>query len=99
MEELEYRYEYDKVFDAIISAVKSCGLKIESADKNLGKIKSSTGFSLLSWGEDIEIKLIRLSPKKTKVEISSFPKAQLFDWGKSAKNKERIRNKIKDILG
>lgn len=81
----EYPNSYDDVFSAILQAIADCSFQRESADRSSGQIVASAGISLMSWGERIEIQVSR-ADNRTKVSISSTPKAQLIDLGKSREN-------------
>lgn len=85
----EYPNSYDDVLSAILQAIADCSIRIESADSPSGQIVASAGISLRSWGERIEIQVSR-ADNRTKVSISSTPKAQLVDLGKSRGNIDRL---------
>jgi len=84
-----YPNSCDDVFNAILQAIADCSFRKESADRSSGQIVVSTDISLRSWGERIEIQ-VSGADNRTKVSISSTPKAQLIDWGKSGENIDRL---------
>jgi len=86
------------VFDTILQIVDKLELYKEKVNKQNGQIIVSTGVSLWSWGERIIIQITEEGPK-TRVTVSSTPKAQLFDWGKSQKNEKAIVKKLSTLLG
>jgi hypothetical protein len=94
--ESEFPFSKDEVFEALCSAIPSIsGMKIESADKLMGRVMVKAGVSLASWGENIPIQLSSISERLTKVKITSSPKTGImlggaFDMGKSRKNIEDI---------
>ena len=53
---------------------------------------------MLSWGEAITVKITR-EGTRTKVNVLSTPKSQLFDWGKSNENERIILSKMDELLG
>ncbi len=80
-----------KSMPQIKKALSDIGWKIEEDSKDL--IKVSAPSSIFSWGEMVEIKL---SPQvgKTHVLITSEPKWQIIDFGKSEENVGVLRAKI-----
>lgn len=84
-----------KASDAIVQALKDHSFEIQSIE--LGKIVASSPSSLLSWGEDILV-LIEGSSKQVTISITSEPKFQIFDWGKSKDNIEVLFDSIERIL-
>jgi hypothetical protein len=94
-----YHHSYDTVFKKCKEALSSLDIEINSANKEKGYIKASTGTSLFSWGEEIQIHFNNLSIKKTKVIVESKASAQAFAWGKNSKNVssifEELSNKLK----
>lgn len=76
---------YDDVFDAILQTIADCGFRKESTNRSSGHIVTSTGISLRSWGERMEIQVSE-ADNGTEVYISSSPRLQLIDWGKSSEN-------------
>lgn len=102
--ESEFPMSKDKVFEAMQKAIPTInGLKIESADKLLGRFVVKAGVSLHSWGENIPIQLSEISENRTKVQITSSPKTGImfggaFDMGKNRKNIENILSCTSRIL-
>lgn len=71
------------VRDACIGAMRGCGIELVS--KTDSYIKGRTSASLLSWGEEIFIRVQQFG-SEVEIEASSEATAQLFDWGKSKTN-------------
>jgi len=100
----EYQYSKKDVYDAIIQAVPTIkGLKVDSTDELSYRIMVKAGISWSSWGENIPINVIEISPGKTRVEIISTPKTGAFgggalDFGKNRANIEKILNETSKIL-
>lgn len=102
--ECEFPISKEKVFNAICQAIPTInGMKVDNADKLLGRIMVKAGISLFSWGENIPIQLIEISEDKTRVQITSSPKTGLmfggaFDMGKNRNNIENILSATSKIL-
>ncbi|WP_342327626.1 hypothetical protein [Pedobacter sp. FW305-3-2-15-E-R2A2] len=102
--ESEFPFSKNKVFDALCIVIPSIsGLKVESADRLIGRILVKGGVSLASWGENIPIQLTEISENKTRIQITSTPKTGImmggaFDMGKNRKNIENILNATSGFL-
>lgn len=75
------------------------GFELDSADEMSGHVTFKAGVSWSSWGENIPIQLISVSPVRTKVEIISTPKIGILfgganDFGKNRRNIEKIISAI-----
>ena len=88
--EVEFDKPQAEVFAALVEALPECKMKVKSTDAATGHIEATTGMSLASWGEKIQIDLTEIAPGTTKATISSGNKAQLVSWGKNKKNLEKI---------
>ena len=89
---------YDTAFDACQKALKALDIEVNSSSKSKGVIHATTGSSLLSWGENIQINIDEVGMDKTKVTVKSESQAQLISWGKNDKNTEEIMSKISKYL-
>ena len=98
METETYNASYSKAFNSVLQIIDELGLGKESINKDDGEIIAYTGFSLSSWGEKITIQLTKIK-KQIRVSVSSEPKAQLFDWGKSEENEKMIIMELNKLLG
>ena len=83
-----YRHSSKTVYDAALDALKDCNFNIDSKDIDKGIIEASTGLSLRSWGEDVQI-IISKTDETIQLIATSNSKAQVIDWGK---NEENIRS-------
>ena len=92
-----YNEPCSEVQRACIKALKQLGARIETQSTEY--IKASTGLSLRSWGEIIEITIYKIDRDLCKVEIRSYPKAQLIDWGKSEENEMKVISLLDNLLG
>lgn len=97
---VEYPYSKKTVFAAVMAAAKHIdGFELDSADEMSGHVTLKAGVSWSSWGENIPIQLISVSPVRTKVEIISTPKTGVLfgganDFGKNRRNIEKIISAI-----
>jgi hypothetical protein len=67
----KFPFAYDDVFDGLIEVIPKTGFKLKSSDKLIGRISASTGWSLLSYGENITIVVEKVDDEKTIVGIDS----------------------------
>jgi len=97
---VEYPYSRKTVFDAVMAASRNIdGFELDSADEMSGHLTLKAGVSWSSWGENIPIQLVSISPVRTKVEIISTPKTGVLfgganDFGKNRRNIEKIISAI-----
>ena len=94
-ESKSYKASLKEVYNASLEALKKCGFEIKECKEN--SIKATSSISLVSWGESVEIS-IKPEREGVKVEVSSAPLAQLFDWGKSGENVSRIFSNLEAEL-
>lgn len=101
---VEYPYSKKTVFDAIIeTAPKIDGLTLDSADEISGRVTFKAGVSLASWGENIPVQLIEVTPGRTQMKVLSSPKTGIMfggamDFGKNRQNIEKIINAVSGVL-
>lgn len=93
----KYPNSYEDVFNATILAISDCDFVKDSADISSGIIFASAKASIWSWGEIIDI-YVSEKENRTEISISSTPKLQLIDWGKSSENVEFLFSAIKRRL-
>src|SRR5580765_644595 len=101
--EAEYPFPKAIVFDAFLKAIPKAGLTVGTSDDLTGRIVAKAGLSLRSWGENIPIALIEVSPNKTRVNITSTPKTGVlfggaFDLGKNRENIEALFSAVSKLL-
>lgn len=94
-ESRSYDHSFEEVRQVVLDALDDLGFELEETGRNL--IRASTGMSLLSWGENIEIRLIKENGG-IRVNISSEAPSQLFDWGKSQENVTSVLSAIEKRL-
>lgn len=101
---VEYPFSQKTVFDAVLRAANNMdSFSLDSADELSGRVVLKTGVSLVSWGENIPIQLIKEAPTRTLVKILSTPKTGVLfgganDWGKNRRNIEKIISAISSEL-
>lgn len=84
----------DRVFAATCQALVSLTMTITFADPASGTIRASSGMTMFSWGENLELNVIPVGAEATAVSMGSGLKFGLIDWGKNRKNIERIHQAI-----
>ena len=100
----EFPHSKDEVFDALMKAIPGIkGMKIDKSDKLSGRIFVKAGISLMSWGENIPIYITEISPRGSRVSVTSSPRTGLllggtFDLGKNRANIEKILDATCKIL-
>lgn len=98
MERRIYHRRYEEVFKVCENVSHKYNFSLDSQDKEKGLIHLSTPPTIRSWGEDIRIKIETIDENSTEINVSSSPKAQFFDWGKSKVNESRIIGYLDDEL-
>lgn len=102
--EVEYPFSQKTVFKAIMEAAPNIsGLSLDSADEISGRVIFNAGVSLASWGENIPVQLIKVSPTRTQMKIMSTPKTGVMfggamDFGKNQQNINKIINAVSAVL-
>ena len=66
-----YNYDINYVLDAVMRTGSALKLKLKKADRAAYKVQFSTGLSLLTYGEKVNITLGVLPDGKTGVNIAS----------------------------
>jgi hypothetical protein len=94
----------EDVFEALVKAISTInGITANKIDRLSGHILAKAGVSLFSWGENIPISVMEVSPGLTRVSIISTPKTGImfggaFDLGKNRRNIENILEIASKIL-
>ena len=100
----ELPYPRDNVFDALLVAVSTLsGIKLQTADKLSGTVVAVARVSVASWGENLTMSVVELSPLLTRVDVASRPKTGMFlggafDLGKNRRNVERVLEAVSLVL-
>ena len=66
-----YNYDINAVLDAVMRAASQNKLKLKKADRQNYRVQFSTGMSLFTWGEVVDVALGVLPDGKTGVNIRS----------------------------
>ncbi|PWW81341.1 hypothetical protein CR164_09880 [Prosthecochloris marina] len=93
-----YNIEYVKVFAGAIEAVNAMEWQITFADKEIGIISAKTPTSLLTWGDEISIKVRKPENNRVRVDVSAGTSRQMIDWGKNRGNINNFYQQLDDIL-
>ena len=82
---LDYRQSYELCSEAFKVIKKSV---VVSENKNLGVIRVEVPSSIKSFGEVLEFKIVKITNRNTRVQITSRPKRKntIIDYGKNIEN-------------
>jgi hypothetical protein len=83
----------ERSMKSIRSLMEKRGWTIREFKTEEGVIAARTPASILSWGEDITVR-IKPSDSGSVVAIESSPAAQVFDWGRSETNVKNLASEI-----
>jgi hypothetical protein len=86
------------VFTAVQTALVAEGLRVDRLDAAAGVIYASAGVTILTWGENITIRVWSGSPGYTNVSVGSALKFGLVDWGKNREHIDRLLWRIGAVL-
>jgi len=73
------------IFKLCLKVIENLNWEIATFNYTTGTIKAETNMSLLSWGENIEIKIKQVEDS-VYIRINSESRSQIIDWGKNAEN-------------
>src|SRR5829696_6328797 len=85
----------DVTFAAVVRAVERVGMRVKEIDDTRGVVTATTGVTIWSWGERVEVRLAPAAPSTTNVTVSIALKFQLFGWGQQ----QRVANGLLDEIG
>ena len=85
-------------FDSCKKALVRIGADLTHVNKTKGTIIASFGFSLLSWGEAIQVIIAKKGEHKTSVTVKSKSENQLIDWGKNSRNEREFFGELTKII-
>lgn len=86
------------VFAATCQALFTLGFTIRWSDPAQGAIRAAKSMGLLSWGENLDLRVGGLPGGTSVVSVRSALKFGLFDWGKNKANVNAIHAEIARIL-
>jgi hypothetical protein len=83
--------DYPTVFNTMLEALKEAEFGVKESDQEKGYIKTVKGFSLSSYGENIEIFFKQAGDRiEIKIRSACVSPTQLIDFGKNKKNVNAI---------
>jgi hypothetical protein len=85
----KFQFSYEDVFNGLANAIKSVGFSLKIRNFDNGHILASTGISLFSWGEDINIYVTEIDDYNTSVSLSSDLKVSL-NFAAASKHEENF---------
>jgi hypothetical protein len=88
----KYSIDADIIFEKLKKVVEKARFQIDRVDETNRRLILSTGISLLSYGEDVEIIVSREKDNTSKVFVSSKPKVwfNITAFPNAKRNVQRI---------
>lgn len=93
-----YASDADSIFSKVVHMCEELGYHIESIDDSIRRIRASTGASLFSYGEDIEIIVSHRQEYQATVNVSVKPKVWFNITSNTRSPVERIFEKLDSIF-
>lgn len=94
-----FKNGYKTVFDAVLEAADKIDLVIIRKSYEKGNVLLSYNGSLLSYGNKIKVKLIKLTRGcEITIESTSSAKVQVLDWGTNRRLENKLLVSIQDLL-
>jgi len=75
------------VRDAVQAALVRLEFRVAARDH--ASFTAHTAATIFSWGEELSVRLEQ-NAASVRVTVSSEARAQIFDWGKSTENIQRV---------
>ena len=90
--ELEVRCPYRRAFDVAVRVVAEDldDMTLRTADPDSGLIMATTPIGVVSWGEDVEVRVWPSGPGTSAIGVESALKFGLVDWGRNRRNVDRV---------
>ncbi len=101
----DYKFPYQRVFNAALQAVRQRGYKISSIDKINGLLPFKTQMSLFSWaGQDMSILVLDNGNETCTVDVTGARNpsgvfTQAYDWGEAAGIANKVFKEMDKLLG
>jgi hypothetical protein len=92
-----YSASFDEVWGATIESVANLGWTVKESDKESGLLTATAVANLLTYGDTITIRVVPQG-EQVAVRVASTSE-QAYDWGKGAKNIEKLYSSIAAALG
>lgn len=86
----EYSEDADVIFKKLKKLSRKAGFQIDRIDETNRRLNLSTGLSLLSYGENVEVIVNREMDGSSKVFVSSKPKMFFNITANTRRNVQRI---------
>jgi len=85
-----YSEDADVIFEKLKRVSKKAGFEIDRIDEPNRRLNLSTGLSLLSYGENVEVIVNREKEGGSKVYVSSSPKVFFNITANTKRNVQRV---------
>jgi len=85
----KYSEDADVIFEKLKKLVREAGFQIDKVDETNKRLFLSTGVSLLSYGENVEV-IVNREKEGSKVFVSSSPKVFFNITANTKRNVERV---------
>jgi len=89
-EKRKYSEDADVIYDKLKKLVRKAGFQIDRMDETNKRLNLSTGMSLLSYGENVEVIVNRERDGSSKVSVSSKPKMFFNITANTKRNVQKI---------
>jgi hypothetical protein len=97
---MQFPQPYEVVFRTLTEILPSqCKMQIRRADGATGIIEAASSAGMLTWGENLVIRVGASGDAATVVQIDSSLKFGLVAWGKHQKNFDAVFGALSSRLG
>lgn len=93
-----YPGEQAELFLAACQAAAREDMKIVNANPAYGVATLSTGMTMASWGENLDLHVLPAGPGAVSVTLSSGLKFGLVDWGRNKRNIDRFFTALSSMV-
>lgn len=83
---MRFPYPYATVFEATCNVLRQRGYLLNGADPAQGAIQANSTMDMLSWGENVSVRVWSDDAVTGTVVFNSALKFGIHDWGKNKKN-------------
>jgi hypothetical protein len=84
----------DATYAAVVRAVQRVGMHVKETDAVRGVVHATTGVTIWSWGERVEVSVAADGPTSTEVTVTIRLKLQLFGWGQQQRVADGLLDEI-----
>lgn len=85
------------IFELCLKVIENLNWEIANFNHTTGTIKAETNISLLSWGENIEIKIKQVEDGLN-IQMNSESHSQIIDWGNNAQNITKFFSSLERLM-